>query len=81
MSKAMNPANELANSLIPVLGLPQNVTRLVLTLNASKPPPVECEFIPEARNAGDGFAQVAGKFHLVPVGGTLSPTDTVGHPE
>lgn len=54
----------LGNALIEALGLPHNVTRLTITLDAGKPPVVECEYLP-AEVEGMPISAVKGRFKLV----------------
>lgn len=67
------PANagsqaDLARALIKALGLPQNVTKLSITLAAGKPVLVECQCLPEIDAGSVGLiASMGGVFELHPV--------------
>lgn len=74
MNPAHDPAAVLFNTLKPLLpGLPGSAQKLTLTLEGSKPPMIECTYLPEV----DGKTEVpvepiTGKYTLVPVGGVLT---------
>jgi len=56
----------LGNALIEALGLPQNVTRMTITLDAGKPPVVECEYVPVEVD-GSPVSALKGRFELVEI--------------
>lgn len=64
----------LGLTLIEALGLPENVTKLVVTMEGGKAPLVECEYIAPKRVTDEGaekFEKLKGRFRLVEISGTL----------
>lgn len=65
-SASVDSKAELARALIKALGLPQNVTKLTLTMAAGKPVLVECQVMPEIESGGIAdVGALAGRFELV----------------
>lgn len=61
---------ELGSALVKALSLPENVTKLVLTMEGGKAPVVECTyFAPKNVDEGDvtKFTQMEGRYKLVPI--------------